>query len=345
MTLAPSGHAVQTPPPATVAACPNCGEVATARARYCSGCGQRLGANLLSVRVLIGEVLEEALSLDGRLPRTMRALLLRPGHLTREYTAGRIARYVRPFRLYLVSSIIFFLALSMTIKLDPERVGAGRDRITMELTNEPDANEDAATAGEAAAQAPGAEASAGVAATAPVPDSLGMTPLPADQAPAAATAARSETKHATRSGNRLERFLRPFIKSAQDDPANTLRRLTERLLRDAPKAVVILLPIFALFLKLLYIRRRRLYVEHLVFVLHLHAFAFLLATPLLLLPSHWLTGLLWLFIPLYLFWAMRRVYGQSRKRTALKFFIFGWFYFFSVVFTLVTVLILAAVAL
>ena len=51
-----------------------------------------------------------------------------------------------------------------------------------------------------------------------------------------------------------------------------------------------LLPLFAVSLKLLYWRPKRLYVEHLIFLLHVHAFAFLLLTPLLLLHPAWLLG-------------------------------------------------------
>ncbi len=56
------------------------------------------------------------------------------------------------------------------------------------------------------------------------------------------------------------------------------------LLGDIPKMMFFLLPLFAMSLKLLYLRTKRLYVEHLVFLLHVHAFTFLVLTPLLLPP-------------------------------------------------------------
>lgn len=61
---------------------------------------------------MFAEFLDDQFSVNGTLPRTLLALIARPGHLTREYSTGRIARYVRPFRLFLVSSVIFFIALS-----------------------------------------------------------------------------------------------------------------------------------------------------------------------------------------------------------------------------------------
>ena len=50
--------------------------------------------------------------------RTLSSLLLHPGHLTREYVAGRIVRYIPPFRLYLLCSVLCFLVTALR---DPGR--------------------------------------------------------------------------------------------------------------------------------------------------------------------------------------------------------------------------------
>jgi hypothetical protein len=298
----------------TTLACPNCGTVAGQRTRYCTGCGQRQGESLLTVRVLLGDLLEDLLALDGRLPRTLHGLF-RPGHLTREYAAGRIMRYVRPFKLYLACSVIFFLALSVSLRIDPDNIMVDIPTVTEEI--------------EAPTESTG-EASP--------PDTALAMASSGSRVQRTATADRSSLL------NFFQNVLGPFTKNLSEDPGVTAQRLIDRMLRDAPKVVFVLLPIFALFLKILYIRRRRLYAEHLVFILHAHAFGFLLAAPLLLVPDSWPTGILWLALPAYLLWAMRRVYGQSWMRTIFKFFIFGWVYFTSVVITLVTVTILAAMA-
>ena len=70
--------------------------------RYCPRCGQRNAERLASLGSRVRDALTDELSLEARLPRTLGALLFRPGFLTREYFAGRIARYVLPFRLYLL---------------------------------------------------------------------------------------------------------------------------------------------------------------------------------------------------------------------------------------------------
>ena len=95
------------------------------------------------------------------------------------------------------------------------------------------------------------------------------------------------------------------------DPKSLQREATElgeRAVSNLGAAMFVLLPLFALSLKLVHLNRRLRYTEHLVFALHLHAFWFLLLAPMLLnLP--WLTGLAFMVLPVYTWLAMRRVYG------------------------------------
>jgi uncharacterized protein (DUF697 family) len=83
-----------------------------------------------------------------------------------------------------------------------------------------------------------------------------------------------------------------------------------------------LVPVFGLILWALYARHRRFLVEHLVFALHFHTFAFALATAVIalrpILPSGAAGGLFLVPAALYLLLALRRVYGQGWIRTAIK---------------------------
>jgi hypothetical protein len=68
----------------------------------------------------------------------------------------------------------------------------------------------------------------------------------------------------------------------------------------------------------LYRKSGRFFAEHLIFALHMHAFAFIVLTISLVLPKALdIVTPVWLLV--YLFVALRRVYGESKKRTALKF--------------------------
>lgn len=94
--------------------CPNCG--GALHGPYCSTCGQRDQP----IRQPVGRFLQEALieffGVDGRAWSSLHLLLFKPGRLTKAYLAGQRVRYLRPLRLYLIASLLFFFLLSM---LDP----------------------------------------------------------------------------------------------------------------------------------------------------------------------------------------------------------------------------------
>ena len=86
--------------------CLDCG--APVLGAYCQSCGQRHGPAVQSVPAFFKEAAGDLGGLDGRVLRTLRALLLHPGFLTNEYLSGRHTRYVPPFRLYLACSVVYF---------------------------------------------------------------------------------------------------------------------------------------------------------------------------------------------------------------------------------------------
>jgi Protein of unknown function (DUF3667) len=87
--------------------CANCG-VALA-GLFCHACGQRHEPEVLTIGHFVADATESLTHADSRLWRTLAALLLRPGFLTREFFAGRRARYLPPVRLYLVISVLCFV--------------------------------------------------------------------------------------------------------------------------------------------------------------------------------------------------------------------------------------------
>ena len=100
-----------------------------------------------------------------------------------------------------------------------------------------------------------------------------------------------------------------------------MRMLTNGFFAYVPYAMFCLMPVFAMYLKLLYLGSGRRYGEHLLFALHANAFAFAMFGILILAsPLNWglLTFALVLWLVAYLPKAMRRVYGGSRLATALR---------------------------
>lgn len=88
-----------------------------------------------------------------------------------------------------------------------------------------------------------------------------------------------------------------------------------------PYAMFLLMPVFAFYLKMLYLGSGRRYGEHLLFALHTNAFAFFMISLFVVLSSLSLGPvkfLLVLWLLFYLPTAMRRVYGGSRLVTALR---------------------------
>ena len=101
--------------------------------------------------------------------------------------------------------------------------------------------------------------------------------------------------------------------------AEASRELSGVMLNLLPKAMFVLVPLFAWLLKKLW--SRRFYAEHLVFALHFHAFVMLS-----MLPSTFVTGradellssIALAISAIYLFLALRRVYGDGLVRTLAK---------------------------
>lgn len=91
-------------------ACLNCGM--PLHGEFCAGCGQRVGPVDPGVREIVHDAWEAFTNLDGKVWRSLKLLVLKPGQLTRHYVEGRKAGFLTPVRIYLVCSIAFFLAQS-----------------------------------------------------------------------------------------------------------------------------------------------------------------------------------------------------------------------------------------
>jgi hypothetical protein len=132
------------------------------------------------------------------------------------------------------------------------------------------------------------------------------------------------------------------------------KALIEGVLDNIPAALIVLLPLMAFVLKALYPLSKRYYVEHLLFFVHFHAFFFLMLTLQILLMrfSSWvgipeaipiLTIVITSFyIAIYLFVAMRRVYGQGRIVTFIKYVMLLVAYTFGFTMTMLGALAIAA---
>ena len=303
----------------------------------------------MSIRGLVADVLEDQLVLNRALPRTLGGLLFRPGFLTAEYIQGRIVRYIAPFRLYLVSSVVFFLLLSFLglsglqvnvtgtddLGASVDSANVVLDSLSRSLRMQQQVLADLDTTGlPAPARAALRQRMASVAAALDTSVERGVRPIPP-----------LDFEMPTLPFGMMQPWAReidsyqvpPPFDAAVDRklaqvghlPASeALRSLMSDLLEFAPHMVFLLLPLFALILKLLYIRRSRYYAEHFVFALHVHAFVFVMFTVVLILPWDIVTTLSLLWIMLYVWLALRHVYGQGWVRTTFKWLVLGGAYSF-----------------
>lgn len=362
--------------------CQNCD--APMAGQYCAICGQRYDHRIISLWELFRDVIGDVFELDSRVWRTLIPLLLRPGWLTVEYLRGRRVRYTPPFRLYLATSLAFFVVALFGSGDFGSNLSIGDDLPGFEGD------------GEAIPTQPGAPPQEDAAAPGTLtPETADQTESPSDNPCAAIEIGDSGWEHL------LERSARAACEEerAQNGPAAQgetpaapiregcanidigagrwqqaleirARRACERLTSDGgvqrfvadlgdnlPGMMFLFLPVIALVMKLLYPLSRRFYVEHLLFFLHFHAFFFLLATATLLISripqaipgQDAAATLAWLgsvfYIPVYLFIAQRRVYGQGRGLTLFKYLLLLAAYFFSLLLLVVLVMLFTALAL
>lgn len=107
----------------------------------------------------------------------------------------------------------------------------------------------------------------------------------------------------------------------------------DRFIEYLPAAMFFVLPVYALLLKLLYLRRRRFYVEHLVFGMHTHTAAFvgftIAAAFAAVAPESWLDWarrVLVIVMLAYYFMALKHYYGDGAFVTVVKFSVLLWTY-------------------
>jgi hypothetical protein len=307
---------------------------------YCGVCGQRAANRIVPLWQVTNEFLEDLFDLDLRILRTFPTFFFRPGALTVEYVHGRRRRYIRPLRLYLFSSFLLFTVLALTnlngfsvsfgsgpeatraeIEAARAELEAARTELALRMgadegSTAPDGFPQALDA--ARRQQIAASVDQGMKSVEEVLADLG--PAMAARTPGGAPAPPPSLVETVEDLTEGQVALQPKLMALLHSPD----KLVDDLIDRAPYLMFLLVPTFALLLKGLYLRRKRLYLEHLIFALHVHALAFIaFALSAGLGALNWGTSLHlegWTAVaPFgYLFVALRRVYGQSPGSTLIK---------------------------
>jgi hypothetical protein len=402
---APASATVHAGSANAVVACQNCGS--PLYGEHCYACGQPTRGLVRHFSSILGDILDTLFNIDGRIVRTLPALLFKPGFLSREYFAGHRVRYVSPVRLFVFLCIgTFFAAKLATPSLhfdqdDKSGISINTDNrgaVAIDAGDQDDfGNFATATEVEAQRKKALADIDKALQEMSGVPGMGLVLDKARDEVNTAADQRLAELAAARPDGSTPETANAAETASPSDDPENrgviagpgfpdkapsfqfndkpwnaetnpvaisflpdtandwlnaqighvpkNWQRVQEDpdLLRNAfysalPTALFVLVPAFAMFLKLLYIYKRRLYMEHLVSALHGHAFVCLMLLVLMSLtaverglgepawlsaPLGWIEWLCALWVPVYLWLHLKRVYGQGALLTTIKFATLG----------------------
>ncbi|MCY2688403.1 DUF3667 domain-containing protein [Salinimicrobium sp. TH3] len=323
--------------------CLNCYHPLDISDEYCPNCGQLNSTKKLAFNDFFNEFFAGIFAYDSRFYRTLGVLLFKPGKISKDYIQGKRVRYANPYRFYLSASIIFFLLWSVTHEIEPPV------NIDTEVTEAQRREADSLLA---ATRAENPELGIILPEVSTVEDSVQTSRYVPEAAldtmnfSEAITTRykvfsdfykRTETRNPHVAMDSLNyrdtRYNQWFYKKTVD---------AERFSSDSdlfwnyfysklPFIIFFYLPIFALFIWLLYLRRPFTYMEHLIFTFHNQTTWFVLFGIAVginsILGNNAATGIMTLVFGFYLYKAFRRFYGQGRVKTILKFIIINIIFF------------------
>src|SRR6266576_2306636 len=317
--------------------CENCG--AQLRGHWCAKCGQPAIDYRRSFRHVIADLLNEFLNWDSKFFATIGLLLVRPWKLTNQFLAGHRVRYVHPLRLYLLASILFFFAVNYGAKglhFEPGKVSP-KDRAELEADLK---KEDLPP--------PAREKLEALLRESPPPPA----PSPQTTAPSPSPAPKTDKQKQefgkigerpfvvfdqAKSTTPFESWIEARAKEKMGEHGTKMGLFIATLFSNLPYMMLCCIPLFAFVLKILYLRRRTFYIDHLIYALHIHTF-FYTAIMLIVLATIGLNrfapgavaGLvivfLWIAFVTQIFLSIRRVYRQGWVISIFKFLFGGFVY-------------------
>lgn len=315
--------------------CQNCDYPLSSNYNFCPNCGQENNDKLVSFGTLIGEFFSNYFAYDSRFGRTIIPFLFKPGFLTKEFVAGKRNYYMHPLRLYFIISFVYFLIFSFVITLEDENsdqrfINFGTSSLEPAEVKKLEKVENKL---------------------------LEKTVRDIEEdSPNVIVQQKMFTKNETTKGvnflNSLNYINNPGVTSeqvldsigVQKSSLNLLlakqaiKVVNEReetiksfLVKNASIMMFLLLPFFAIILKLYYLKKSIYYVEHITFTLHIHSFMFFVLSIFLIINYFFPTeGLIAaLIIVIYFLFSFKHVYQQKWTTTILKIFLLCISYIFT----------------
>lgn len=322
--------------------CLNCGQDLDISEKYCHHCGQLNSTKKLTFEDFFTEFFGGILAYDSRLYQTLEALFFNPGKISKDYVEGKRARYVNPYKFYLSVSIIFFIIWGFSrnfsnvegvdLKHPEKNASATVDSLETDTIEE---DEEAKLFGLLNND-----------------QSLEEIYVPEKDLQKMPFLESTETK--------IRIFWKEYYQTEIKSPKVALDSLQYKqstynkwlykkmvdldffaqnpvlflnyVVSKLPFIIFFFLPIFALFIWLLYWRKPYNYMEHLVFTFHNQTMLFVLFSIAVLINSIFnidfmtLVATAWFLI--YLYKALRHFYQQNRVKTIVKFLILNLIFIF-----------------
>jgi hypothetical protein len=108
------------------ASCSNCNQSFDVVSNFCPNCGQENHTHKLPIKHFLFEFIESLTHFDAKVFLTLKEMVAQPGLVTKNYNSNMRARYVPPARIYIFMSFIFFFLISVlynkTIKEDTKKL-------------------------------------------------------------------------------------------------------------------------------------------------------------------------------------------------------------------------------
>jgi len=332
--------------------CLNCNVILEGEENFCPECGQRNNINQLSFKLFIEEFFGDVFSYDSRLWGTVIPLILKPGKVAYEFISGRRKEFVNPFRTYLTVSLIFFLIYGLINTVNLYN-GDGTKSSIINFNNEDEnlsKSEKDSIANKALEDAKKeipADLDSILKAKNIDLNSINTTNVLQDSLKNQVLAQNAFGKKLKAFYNYYEENKKQSIEKALDtlgykntfwnrfyyDKSASANKMIEdkgegisnKIISGLSIAIFLLLPVFAWFLGLLYVRRKYTYMEHMVFVFYSQSVFFLLLLIFIIInffakdKTNSVVSLALPLFSIYLFIAMKKFYKQGWFKTFLKF--------------------------
>jgi hypothetical protein len=325
--------------------CLNCGTIV--QGHYCHVCGQENVVPKETFWHMFTHFFYDITHFDSSFFTTVKDLLFRPGFLSKEYMLGRRAKYLHPVRLYVFTSAVFFLIFfslaSSTdiIKSDTGNAMPNKERIAyIDSTMKSIAGDSGKLLMMQRLMAfRDTNVIMNFADLAAIDENTNVISI-SNSSRTYQTSEEYDSIQKALPANKRDGWFRRRLIYKEIHLNNKYRGhaneifsdIGHSLLHRIPYLLFLSLPLFALLLKLVYIRRKDFYyADHGVFTIHLYVFTFVallvffgidkLRTSTGVGDLEWLQVLVVGVLFFYLYKAMRKFYGQKRFKTIMKFLI------------------------